>query len=119
MNSRVVITGVGLATPLGNVVETFSHELFSGRSSIDQCEYDGETFAVGRVVEPLDIKDFKRFIHRKHWINDTIVRCLHLILDEIKVFEITRFDCSCVNDFDTQISRTTGQDDFWVQIVVV
>jgi len=63
MNSRVVITGVGLATPLGNVMETFSHELFSGRSSIEQCEYDGETFAVGRVVDPLDIKDFKRFIH--------------------------------------------------------
>ena len=63
MNRRVAITGVGLATPLGNTAGTFSDELFSGRSRVEQCEYDGESFAVGRVVDPLDIKDIRRFAH--------------------------------------------------------
>ena len=63
MSNRVVITGVGLATPLGNTVKSFTDELFAGKCHIKPHDYDGESFAVARVSEPLDIKDIKRFQH--------------------------------------------------------
>ena len=61
MNNRVVITGVGLATPLGNTAALFTDQLLSAQSHIQLNDYDGEDFAVGRVLDDLDIKDAHRF----------------------------------------------------------
>jgi len=72
---RVVITGIGLVTPLGTGVEENWEGLISGRSGIgpitrfDASDYpvriagEVKSFDVSRYVERRDLKKMDRFIH--------------------------------------------------------
>src|SRR4030042_4028254 len=72
---RVVITGVGMITPLGSGVEQTWNGLLAGRSGIGKItQFDAANFATriaGEVdgfnpedyIEPKEIKKMDRFIH--------------------------------------------------------
>ena len=56
MNRRVVVTGIGLVTPVGNTVETTWAALVEGRSGADYIKkFDAEKFPVRFACE---VKDF-------------------------------------------------------------
>ena len=56
MNRRVVVTGLGLVTPVGNSVETTWTALMAGRSGADYIKkFDAERFAARFACE---VKDF-------------------------------------------------------------
>ena len=56
MERRVVVTGLGLITPVGNSVEETWTSLMSGRSGVDYIKkFDTEKFPVKFAAE---IKDF-------------------------------------------------------------
>ena len=56
MNRRVVVTGLGLVTPVGNSVETTWPALVEGRSGADYIKkFDTERFPVRFACE---VKDF-------------------------------------------------------------
>ncbi|MBA3766723.1 MAG: beta-ketoacyl-ACP synthase II, partial [Acidobacteria bacterium] len=56
LNRRVVVTGLGLVTPVGNSVEATWSALMAGRSGIDVIKkFDTEKFPVRFAAE---IKDF-------------------------------------------------------------
>ena len=65
MKRRVVVTGIGLVTPVGNTVEATWSALLQGRSGVDYIKkFDVEKFPVRFAAE---VKDFDplRFIEKK------------------------------------------------------
>ncbi len=56
MRRRVVITGVGVCSPLGHTLQDFSEALFAGRSAIRlfECEADNGKIAVPAAVTNFD-----------------------------------------------------------------
>lgn len=57
MKRRVVITGLGVITPLGNTVESFWHNLCEGKCGIDKItKFDASDFSTQIAAE---VKDFK------------------------------------------------------------
>jgi 3-oxoacyl-[acyl-carrier-protein] synthase II len=60
MDKRVVVTGLGAVTPVGNDAETTWQSLIAGRSGVTQIDtFDAETFPVqiAGMVEGFDIAD--------------------------------------------------------------
>ena len=65
MKRRVVVTGLGLVTPLGNTVETTWSALMSGRSGVGYIKkFDTEKFPVRIAAEIQDFDPLK-FIEKK------------------------------------------------------
>ena len=65
LTRRVVVTGLGLVTPVGNTVEATWTALMSGRSGVDYIKkFDTEKFSVTFACE---VKDFDplKFIAKK------------------------------------------------------
>ena len=57
MPRRVVITGMGAITPLGNSVETFWESLKEGKNGIDKIDkFDVEDFPTQMAAQ---VKDFR------------------------------------------------------------
>lgn len=65
---RVVVTGMGVISPIGNSVETFWRELLAGTCGIDRItRFDPSRFAVHIAAEVKDFKveDYADYIDRK------------------------------------------------------
>lgn len=80
---RVVVTGMGVVSPLGNSVEKFWHELLAGTSGIDRItRFDPSRFAVhiGAQVNDFNIEDYADYIDKKEarridWFIQLSVAC--------------------------------------------
>ncbi len=96
MNRRVVITGMGVVTPLGNELETFWQNLLAGRSGIsritrfDTTEYDTQIAGEVRDFDPRTVfnnpKEHKRtdrFTHMAMGAAKSAVRDSGLDLEKV------------------------------------
>ena len=118
MTRRVVITGLGLVTPVGNTVETTWAALMNGRSGADYIKkFDTEKFSVKFACE---VKDFDplTFIAKKEarkmgaFIHYAIAASVEAMADS--GFELTdegKFPDELAENVGTYISSGIG--DFW------
>ena len=118
MARRVVVTGLGLITPVGNSVEATWSALMSGRSGVDFIKkFDTEKFSVKFAAE---VKDFDplKFIAKKEarkmgaFIHYAIAAATEAMADS--GFELTdtgKFPTGVAENAGTYISSGIG--DFW------
>jgi len=118
LTRRVVVTGVGLVTPIGNTVEDTWTALMSGRSGADFIKkFDAERFAARFACE---VKDFDalKFIPKKEarkmgaFIHYAIAATIEAMADcQIELNEAGRFPDGIAENVGTYISSGIG--DFW------
>ena len=87
MERRVVVTGMGIISPLGNDLEEFKNNLFSGKSGIDRIKAfdpNGLNVQIAAEVKDFDLKNFDK---------------------EIKVIELKRIKCSQLSGPCIMMSR--------------
>ncbi|MGA9994463.1 MAG: beta-ketoacyl synthase N-terminal-like domain-containing protein, partial [Pyrinomonadaceae bacterium] len=118
MNRRVVVTGLGLVTPVGNSVETTWSALMSGRSGVDYIKrFDTEKFSVKFAAE---VKDFDplTFIPKKEarkmgaFIHYAIAASIEAMRDSgFTLTEDGKFPADIAENVGTYISSGIG--DFW------
>lgn len=118
MTRRVVVTGVGLVTPIGNTVEDTWAALMSGRSGADYIKkFDAEKFAARFACE---VKDFDalKFIPKKEarkmgaFIHYAIAASIEAMADaKLELNEAGRFPDGVAENVGTYISSGIG--DFW------
>jgi len=115
---RVVVTGLGLITPVGNTVETTWAALMSGRSGVDYIKkFDTEKFSVKFAAE---VKDFDplKFIPKKEarkmgaFIHYAIAASVEAMADSgFALTEEGKFPEELAENAGTYISSGIG--DFW------
>ena len=118
MARRVVVTGLGLITPVGNSVETTWAALMSGRNGVDYIKkFDTEKFSVKFAAE---IKDFDplKFIAKKEarkmgaFIHYAIAAATEAMADSgFQLTEDGKFPEELAENAGTYISSGIG--DFW------
>ncbi|HYJ87557.1 MAG TPA: beta-ketoacyl-ACP synthase II [Pyrinomonadaceae bacterium] len=118
MARRVVVTGLGLITPVGNSVETTWSALMSGRNGVDFIKkFDTEKFSVKFAAE---VKDFDplKFIAKKEarkmgaFIHYAIAAATEAIADcGFELTELGKFPDEVAENAGTYISSGIG--DFW------
>jgi 3-oxoacyl-[acyl-carrier-protein] synthase II len=115
---RVVVTGLGLITPVGNSVETTWSALMSGRNGVDLIKkFDTEMFSVKFAAE---VKDFDplKFIAKKEarkmgaFIHYAIAAATEAMADSgFELTEAGKFPADIAENAGTYISSGIG--DFW------
>lgn len=118
MTRRVVVTGVGLITPIGNSVEETWAGLMSGRSGADAIKkFDTEKFSVKFACE---VKDFDplKFIPKKEarkmgaFIHYAIAAAIEALADsKLPLDAAGKFPNDIADNVGTYISSGIG--DFW------
>jgi 3-oxoacyl-[acyl-carrier-protein] synthase II len=118
LTRRVVITGLGLVTPVGNTVEETWTALMSGRSGADYIKkFDAERFSVRFACE---VKDFDplKFIAKKEarkmgaFIHYAIAASIEAVADcNYQMTPEGKFPDSIAENAGTYISSGIG--DFW------
>jgi 3-oxoacyl-[acyl-carrier-protein] synthase II len=118
LERRVVVTGLGLITPVGNSVDTTWSALMSGRSGVDYIKkFDTEKFSVKFAAE---IKDFDplKFIAKKEarkmgaFIHYAIAAATEAMVDSgFDLTEEGKFPAALAESAGTYISSGIG--DFW------
>ena len=118
MARRVVVTGLGLITPVGNSVETTWAALMSGRNGVGPIEkFDTEKFSVKFAAE---VKDFDplKFIPKKEarkmgaFIHYAIAAATEAMADSgFQLTEEGKFPAELAENAGTYISSGIG--DFW------
>ena len=118
MERRVVVTGLGLITPVGNSVEETWTALMSGRSGVDYIKkFDTEKFSVKFAAE---IKDFDplQYIAKKEarkmgaFIHYAIAAATEAMKDAgFSLTEEGKFPADVAENAGTYISSGIG--DFW------
>ncbi|HEY3041970.1 MAG TPA: beta-ketoacyl-ACP synthase II [Pyrinomonadaceae bacterium] len=118
MTRRVVVTGLGLITPVGNSVEATWSALMSGRNGVDFIKkFDTEEFSVKFAAE---IKDFDplKFIAKKEarkmgaFIHYAIAAATEAMADSgFELTEAGKFPDDIAENAGTYISSGIG--DFW------
>ena len=118
MTRRVVVTGVGLVTPIGNTVEDTWAALMSGRSGADYIKkFDAEKFDARFACE---VKNFDAltFIPKKEarkmgaFIHYAIAATIEALADcQLELNEAGRFPDTFAENVGTYISSGIG--DFW------
>lgn len=118
MTRRVVVTGLGLVTPVGNSVEATWSALMKGESGVDYIKkFDTERFSVKFAAE---VKDFDplKFILKKEarkmgaFIHYAIAASVEAIADAgFKLTEEGKFPNDVSENAGTYISSGIG--DFW------
>ena len=118
MSRRVVVTGLGLITPVGNSVEATWSALMSGRSGVDFIKkFDTEKFSVKFAAE---VKDFDplKFIAKKEarkmgaFIHYAIAAATEAMADSgFQLNEEGKFADDLAESAGTYISSGIG--DFW------
>ena len=118
MARRVVVTGLGLITPVGNTVETTWAALMSGRNGVGPIQkFDTEKFSVKFAAE---VKDFDplKFIPKKEarkmgaFIHYAIAAATEAIADSgFQLTEDGKFPADLAENAGTYISSGIG--DFW------
>jgi 3-oxoacyl-[acyl-carrier-protein] synthase II len=115
---RVVVTGLGLITPVGNTVETTWAALMSGRNGVGMIQkFDTEKFSVKFAAE---VKDFDplKFIPKKEarkmgaFIHYAIAAATEAMADAgFELDEHGKFPAALAEQAGTYISSGIG--DFW------
>ena len=118
MARRVVVTGLGLITPIGNKVETTWAALMSGRNGVGPItKFDTEKFSVKFAAE---VKDFDplKFIPKKEarkmgaFIHYAIAAATEAMADAgFQLTEAGKFPAELAENAGTYISSGIG--DFW------
>ena len=118
MARRVVVTGLGLITPVGNTVETTWAALMSGRNGVGPIQkFDTEKFSVKFAAE---VKDFDplKFIPKKEarkmgaFIHYAIAAATEAMADSgLQLTEDGKFPAELAENAGTYISSGIG--DFW------
>ena len=118
MARRVVVTGLGLITPVGNSVESTWSALMNGQSGVDFIKkFDTEKFSVKFAAE---VKDFDplKFIPKKEarkmgaFIHYAIAAAVEAMADSgLTLNEAGRFPDEVAEQAGTYISSGIG--DFW------
>ncbi|MDQ1636879.1 MAG: 3-oxoacyl-[acyl-carrier-protein] synthase [Pyrinomonadaceae bacterium] len=118
MARRVVVTGLGLITPVGNSVESTWSALMNGQSGVDYIKkFDTEKFSVKFAAE---VKDFDplKFIAKKEarkmgaFIHYAIAAAVEAMADSgLALNEAGRFPDGVAEQAGTYISSGIG--DFW------
>jgi len=118
LTRRVVVTGVGLVTPIGNTVEDTWAALMSGRSGADYIKkFDAEKFDARFACE---VKNFDAltFIPKKEarkmgaFIHYAIAATIEALADcQLELNEAGRFPDTFAENVGTYISSGIG--DFW------
>lgn len=118
MARRVVVTGLGLITPVGNSVEATWSALMSGQSGVDYIKkFDTEKFSVKIAAE---VKDFDplKFIAKKEarkmgaFIHYAIAAATEAMADSgFALTEAGKFPAEIADNAGTYISSGIG--DFW------
>ncbi len=118
MARRVVVTGLGLITPVGNSVEATWSALMSGRNGVDFIKkFDTEKFSVKFAAE---VKDFDplKFIAKKEarkmgaFIHYAIAAATEAMADSgLELTEAGKFPDDIAENAGTYISSGIG--DFW------
>jgi 3-oxoacyl-[acyl-carrier-protein] synthase II len=111
LNRRVVVTGLGLVTPVGNSVEATWSALLEGQSGADYIKkFDAARFAARFACEvknfdPLDYVEKKEarkmgaFIHYAIAASDEAVRGSGLIIDDSIAENVGTYISSGIGDF--------------------
>ena len=118
MSRRVVVTGVGLITPIGKTVEETWSGLMSGRNGADYIKrFDTEKFSVRFACEIQDFDPLK-FIPKKEarkmgaFIHYAIAASVEALADSgLKLTDANRFPDEIADNVGTYISSGIG--DFW------
>ncbi|HEV7684718.1 MAG TPA: beta-ketoacyl-ACP synthase II [Pyrinomonadaceae bacterium] len=118
MARRVVVTGLGLITPVGNTVETTWAALMSGRNGVGPIQkFDTEKFSVKFAAEIRDFDPLK-FIPKKEarkmgaFIHYAIAAATEAIADSgFQLTEEGKFPAGLAENAGTYISSGIG--DFW------
>jgi 3-oxoacyl-[acyl-carrier-protein] synthase II len=118
LTRRVVVTGLGLITPVGNSVEATWSALMSGRNGVDFIKkFDTEKFSVKFAAE---VKDFDplKFIAKKEarkmgaFIHYAIAAATEAMADSgLELTEAGKFPDEVAENAGTYISSGIG--DFW------
>jgi 3-oxoacyl-[acyl-carrier-protein] synthase II len=111
LKRRVVVTGLGLVTPVGNSVETTWSSLLAGRSGVDFIKkFDTEKFAVRFAAEvkdfdPLSFIEKKEarkmgsFIHYAIAAADEAMKTSGLVVSDENAEEVGTYISSGIGDF--------------------
>ena len=111
MKRRVVVTGLGLVTPVGNSVETTWSALMSGKSGVDMIQkFDTEKFSVkfGAEVKDFDPLNFIEkkearkmgaFIHYSIAAADEAIKDSGLVINEENAEQVGTYISSGIGDF--------------------
>jgi 3-oxoacyl-[acyl-carrier-protein] synthase II len=111
LNRRVVVTGLGLVTPVGNTLETTWAALLKGQSGADYIQkFDAARFAARFACEvknfnPLDYIEKKEarkmgaFIHYAIAASDEAVKSSGLVIDDKVAEDVGTYISSGIGDF--------------------
>ncbi len=111
MNRRVVVTGLGLVTPVGNSVEATWSALMAGRSGVDVIKkFDTEKFPVRFAAEikdfdPLNFVEKKEarkmgaFIHYAIAAADEAIKDSGLVISDENAEQVGTYISSGIGDF--------------------
>ncbi|MEO6390506.1 MAG: beta-ketoacyl-ACP synthase II [Pyrinomonadaceae bacterium] len=111
MRRRVVVTGVGLVTPVGNSVEDTWTALLQGRSGVDfikkfdATRYRAKFAAEVKDFDPLNYVEKKEarkmgaFIHYAIAAADEAVKCSGLVIDDSNSEMVGTYISSGIGDF--------------------
>ncbi|HYE63963.1 MAG TPA: beta-ketoacyl synthase N-terminal-like domain-containing protein, partial [Pyrinomonadaceae bacterium] len=111
MKRRVVVTGLGLVTPVGNSVEVTWSALMNGQSGVDDIrKFDVEKFPVRFAAEvkdfdPLSYVEKKEarkmgsFIHYAIAASDEAMRDSGLVVTEANTEQVGTYISSGIGDF--------------------
>src|SRR6266545_4914572 len=118
LTRRVVVTGLGLVTPIGNSVEATWSALMNGRTGVDYIrKFDTDKFSVKFAAE---VKDFDplKFIQKKEarkmgaFIHYAIAASMEAMKDSgFRLTEEGKFPDDIAENAGTYISSGIG--DFW------
>lgn len=109
---RVVITGLGAVTPLGNNVEDFWQNSINGKSGADLIRhFDTEKFKVHFACE---VKNFEPKIHLTHnEIKRSDLFTQYAMYSSAEAIQDSGLDFEKMDPFDTGVIWGTGQGGMW------
>lgn len=109
---RVVITGLGAVTPLGNNVEDFWQNCINGKSGADLIKhFDTEKFKVHFACE---VKNFDPKVHLTHnEIKRSDLFTQYAMYSSAEAIQDSGLDFEKMDPFDTGVIWGTGQGGMW------
>ena len=109
---RVVITGLGAVTPLGNNVEDFWQNSINGKSGADLIKhFDTEKFKVHFACE---VKNFDPKVHLNHnEIKRSDLFTQYAMYSSAEAIQDSGLDFEKMDPFDTGVIWGTGQGGMW------
>lgn len=105
--NRVVVTGIGAITPLGNNVPTFWKNIIEGKSGADYItRFDASKF---RTQFACEVKDFPRELLDKNTLRKTDLFTQYALIASDEAVIDAGIDFSTMDPFDIGVIWGTGQ----------